>query len=278
MKAKFLPIMLGICLQYSFNSIDLSKIEGWKALDEALTYNRENLWEYIDGAADLFLSYGFEQLTSQEFSKDSLIVVVDVYDMGKPLNAFGIYSAERPAKAKRRTVGTEAVISPPYQALMVKDRFYIKVNVSEGKLNDAIAYALLRQIAKILPGLKNYPQEFSLLPGNGLVPFSYNYSKKNFSGLSELNNCISAEYQSEEYGQYTCFAAVGPEKEKVEAMWKTISEKWKKDAANDAVYYRKIPYKGYVGVIRKNNTIMGISGIAKKERLLKMLERLYGSE
>lgn len=275
MKSKFLAILVGLFIQSSFSAIDLSKIEGWKALDEALTYNRENLWEYINGAADLFLSYGFEQLASQEFSKDSLIVMVDVYDMGKPLNAFGIYSAERPTKAKRRAAGTEAVIIPPYQALMVKDRYYVKVNVSEGKLENEAAYALLQKIAHILPGTNSYPEEFSLLPEKNRQPLSYNYTKQNFSGLSELNSCISAEYHSQVHGQYTCFAVVGLDKEEMESIWTTIVARWKRDSISKSeVYYRKIPYKGYVGVIKRNGTILGITGSKKKNHLLRIIEKL----
>ncbi len=275
MKMKLLFIVLLIFLEYAFGSIQLSKIEGWKTLDEPLSYNRQNLWEYIDGAADLFLSYGFEQLISQELEQDSIIVVLDVYDMGKPLNAFGIYSAERPSKAGRRSAGTEAVIIPPYQALMVKGKYYVKVNVSRGKLETEAAYALLQKIAQILPGTNGYPQEFTLLPGKNLRSYSYNYTRKNFSGLSELNGCISAEYQSGDYGSYTCFAVVGLDKEETQSFWTTIASKWKKDTvAKTDVYYRKIPYKGYVGVIKKNGTILGVTGIKEKTHLFEILEEL----
>ncbi len=274
-KAKKLILVLLLSIEYSFAHIDLSNIEDWKPIDERQTYNRENLWEYIDGAADLFLSYGFEQLISQELEQDSIIVVLDVYDMGKPLNAFGIYSAERPSNAGRRSAGTEAVIIPPYQALMVKGQYYVKVNVSRGNLETEAAYALLQEIAQILPGTNNYPREFTILPEKNRQPYSYSYTKENFSGLSELNSCISAEYQSEDYGSYTCFAVVGLEQEETQSIWTTITSKWKKDTVAKAeVYYRKIPYKGYVGVIKKNGTILGITGIKDKTHLFEMLEQL----
>ncbi|HGY54701.1 MAG TPA: hypothetical protein ENK44_03275 [Caldithrix abyssi] len=275
MKVKLLFIVLLIFWEYAFSSIHLSKIEGWKTLDKPLSYNPQTLWEYIDGAADLFLSYGFEHLISQELEQDSIIVVLDIYDMGKPLNAFGIYSAERPSKAGRWSAGAEAVIIPPYQALMVKGQYYVKVNVSRGNLETEAAYALMQKVAQILPGTNNYPQEFTILPGKNRQPYSYSYTKENFSGLSELNSCISAEYQSGDYGSYTCFAVVGLEQEEMQSIWTTITSKWKKDTfAKTEVYYRKIPYKGYVGVIKKNGTILGITGIKDKTHLFEMLEQL----
>jgi len=234
---------------------------------------------YINGAADLFLSYGFERLASQEFTKDSLVVMVDVYDMGKPLNAFGIYCAQRPADETRRQAGTEAVIFPPYQALMFKDRFYVKVNISQGKLENETALDLLQKVAAHLAGTAGYPQECALLPGKDRKPDSFAYSRQRFSGLSELYSCVSAEYQSPGFGSYTCFAVAGLNKDELEAMWETIAGKWKTDSAKgEDICYRLIPQKGYIGAIKKKGTILGISGIRQKSRLFEMMERLKRQE
>ena len=55
----------------------------------------DNLWELINGAAEAFHSCRMEVMLHQNFVLGEAEVTVEIYDMGNPLNAFGIYSAER---------------------------------------------------------------------------------------------------------------------------------------------------------------------------------------
>src|SRR5574340_658280 len=76
-------------------------VPGWPARVESRTYTPQTLYECIDGAADLFLAYGFQTLTHGEYGADDAhLITVDVYDMGAPLHAFGVFSSERPAAVK----------------------------------------------------------------------------------------------------------------------------------------------------------------------------------
>ena len=70
----------------------------WVLRDAPEMFTKQTLFEHIDGQADLFLQYGFEKSIFAIYrnvnSSDNKIDV-DIYDMGGPLNAFGIYSFER---------------------------------------------------------------------------------------------------------------------------------------------------------------------------------------
>ncbi|MEJ2628983.1 MAG: hypothetical protein P8078_10545, partial [bacterium] len=85
-------IILPLTVLFSF---DFPSLPGWQQVGEVKMYHSDNLWEYINGAADHFISYGFEELTYGDISKDELTVTVNVYDMGSVLNAFGIYTSEK---------------------------------------------------------------------------------------------------------------------------------------------------------------------------------------
>ena len=63
--------------------------------EAASFYEPDNLYEYIDGGADVFLLYDFQRLLHQNFKAGKGEITADIYDMGKAENAFGIYSAER---------------------------------------------------------------------------------------------------------------------------------------------------------------------------------------
>ncbi len=81
---------------------------GWVRGGDARCYSPDALYEYIDGAADLYLSYGFKQAVVGDYVKSGEgehWITVDVYDMGAPLHAFGIYGAEKPPDVAEADVG-----------------------------------------------------------------------------------------------------------------------------------------------------------------------------
>jgi hypothetical protein len=60
-------------------------------------YNAENLYEYINGHAEYYLSAGFQSLTVAEYAAEGAQqpeLVVNLYQMGEPLFAFGVLMDE----------------------------------------------------------------------------------------------------------------------------------------------------------------------------------------
>jgi len=75
------------------------EMKGWKRLDSTRVYNAANLYDYIDGAADVFLSYEFQELRVADYeSAGGGLVTVEIYRHKSPVDAFGIYSRERPTE------------------------------------------------------------------------------------------------------------------------------------------------------------------------------------
>ena len=53
-----------------------------------------DLYQYSDGGADVYLDYGLVAMLHQEYKTSSTDITLDIYNMGAPANAFGIYAAE----------------------------------------------------------------------------------------------------------------------------------------------------------------------------------------
>src|SRR5512143_1768289 len=84
------------------------EIRGWQLLDSVQVFSPENLYDYIDGAADLYLTYDFQELKVAEFKRESKeTVIVEIYRHCTPQNAFGIYSQERLANADFLDIGEQ---------------------------------------------------------------------------------------------------------------------------------------------------------------------------
>jgi hypothetical protein len=71
------------------------RLNGWK-LQEQTVYDDSTLYEYINGGAELYLSYGFEKLLNLRYEQsDQPEIIVDIFHMGKSQQAFGVFSHSR---------------------------------------------------------------------------------------------------------------------------------------------------------------------------------------
>jgi hypothetical protein len=272
MKKVLLFLLLFSTCSAGLHGEDFPQIKGWTANNDIIIYRPANLWKYIDGAADSFLSYDFQILKLREFQKSDVIVTVDIYDMGTPINAFGIYSTERPDDAKLLAIGTESVVIAPYSALMLKDRFYVKVMIQQGELSQKDGEDILKDVAASLPGTTEFPSEIKILPQKELMPGTVKYVATGYMGLSEINNVVSANYRTPDGKEYRSFVMVLPKKEQVDETWKHLSGKWQTETQKDkTVLYREVPYEGFIGVIISNGMITGVSGVEEKAKMFKLL-------
>ena len=68
------------------------EITGWKQSGEIQTFVPKTLYEYINGAPDLYLAYDFLELKVAEYQNDKKAsVTIDVYRHKNTIYAFGIY-------------------------------------------------------------------------------------------------------------------------------------------------------------------------------------------
>ena len=83
-------------------------LDGWSRDGEPESYFPESLFEYINGAADVYLSYEFEELATLSYdSGEKSSLTIDIYRHGDLRNAFGIYSQEKSRSADFVSIGTE---------------------------------------------------------------------------------------------------------------------------------------------------------------------------
>ncbi len=76
---------------------------GWAMEGKVATYTPENLYRYIDGEAEIYLPYGFKKAATVRYVKTDTPtagpqekgMVVNIFEMGSLLDAFGIYANYR---------------------------------------------------------------------------------------------------------------------------------------------------------------------------------------
>jgi hypothetical protein len=71
------------------------KVGNYKSDGKDQFYDRQTAFRYMDGAAELYRSYAFKLLMVRRYVKDgSPPIVVELFDMGSPEDAFGVFSFE----------------------------------------------------------------------------------------------------------------------------------------------------------------------------------------
>ena len=247
------------------------EVGGWTQTGDVRVYNAETLWEYIDGAAMLFVEYGVRTCMTADMSATGVSVTADLYEMASPLGAVGVFKRESDGGGVSLTGTTVADVSPPYQARMVKGNTYAKVNVYEGELTESVGRQLLRGLAASLPGETVLPQEFSLLPEEGKVAGSEGYMPGSLLSLTELTDCIYADYEGSEGETWEGFVVLPSA---ASTVWEVLVERWESfEHSGHTVLFREVPYSGMVGVTRTDSGMFGASGAADETQLR---ERLGG--
>jgi hypothetical protein len=166
---------------------------GAKPDGEARFYS-DNLWELINGAAEAFHSYDMEALLHQDFLLGEAEVTVEIYDMGKPANAFGIYSAERSPNREFIELGTQGYIDD-FTLNFLQDRYYVKLSAF-GDDSRTAAEAVARSISQAMGAPGDIPPIFERFPAQARVPNSERLLLQAPLGYSFLAPVFEVSYQS----------------------------------------------------------------------------------
>lgn len=71
-------------------------LDGWTQNANRDMYTPENLFTYIDGGSELYISYGFKKGLACKYNQEGIPEIsVDIFDMGSSANAFGVFSHSR---------------------------------------------------------------------------------------------------------------------------------------------------------------------------------------
>ncbi len=149
-------------------------IAGWEKADSPDLYTPKNLSTYIDGGAELFLSYGFQNALSLKYHDPADNEInVDIFDMGSAPDAFGVFAHSRETIDNRFGQGCE------YAAGLLtfwKDRYYVSILAyPETAEKRDVVFKLGRAIAGEIESDGPLPPIISLLPTENLLPETVRY-------------------------------------------------------------------------------------------------------
>jgi len=144
-------------------------VEGWIKKGEPMVFRGDNLFEHINGGADIYFEYGFVTLIVQQYAKDDKNVTIEIYHMGDPSGAFGIYSYNRHPTLSPVEVGGDGTIHPN-GILFWQDRYYVDFRqFGTNTILESDFLALAKSIEKSIGATAEAPVLMKLLPEQNMV-------------------------------------------------------------------------------------------------------------
>ena len=204
MKINKIPgyIILFICLVFlsiDVKSVDqnltsllpgIDDIESWSPVDSAKRYAGDDLFDYINGGADIYLEYGFVEVIAMEYANiNNKFVQIEIYQMASNESAYGIYSLNKSPNGEIMEIGNEAVLSDYYMILWKDDYIVNLIGYSsdDETIEGIISLAEIIDIKIENKGTK--PGLMGILPEEGLIKNENTFIRGNI-GL--INNYFFA--------------------------------------------------------------------------------------
>jgi hypothetical protein len=193
-------VLVCTLLFYSTSEADSPKsvfpeIQGWTLTAEKTVYTPDNLWDVIDGAADLFLEYSFVDLHIARYQKSAdLEIKVELYRHKTSEDAFGMYSQERYADYHFIDLGVQGYIEKGALDFLA-GTYYVKISTIQSgtEAQDALLM-IAKKVEEHLRQDSSWPPLLRAFPSAGKQLNSEQYIAKNFMGYSFLNKAYVASY------------------------------------------------------------------------------------
>ncbi len=171
-------------------------VENWTIQNKAAFFDSDTLFERINGEAELFFPYGFEQLAVAEYANPKypdVLLAAEVYRMGSPLDAFGIYANYRRPASAAAAIGVEGFISAT-QLMYYQDRFFVRIQVTGAtSLDQRIVLACGRAIAENLPRGAGRPKEIEILQIPSALKRTERYVARSLLGYAFFRRGLIAD-------------------------------------------------------------------------------------
>jgi len=157
------------------------------------TFVGDSLWEYIDGGAELYHTYGFTKVSTADYRSGDVDLVIDLYQFASSDGAYGLYSMLRPDDPDLVTLGVEGYFTGSSLEFVRGEIMARIVGYDESEATGAAIRGLAERIAALLPGTTRHPAMFNLFPHGAAIANTDKIIGAGFLGQSFLNTVFTRD-------------------------------------------------------------------------------------
>ncbi len=273
-----LAINLNCAQENMINLLPAGK-DGWVKSGELEIYDRKNLFDYMDGGAELYLAYDFQRLVVQRYLSDSKdpvkgnSITIEIYQMNSSADVYGLFSFDQ--EGEMVELGQKGIYG--YGLLKFwKDKFFVKILGSQDNLKETI-FKFGTDIDQKMKTEGKPPELLSKIPKDNLIQNSdhffhkqillnnlYFLSDKNILNLSDETDCLLADFKFDEQILKLLLIEY-PDSEKVKNAYESFNRFYLKNQASEKDKIIEIEEGKLVGVdLGKNYLLLVFEGTDKK--------------
>jgi hypothetical protein len=252
---------------------------GWELDGRVETYDPDNVYEKINGAAEQYLAFGFRALHYVTLTRDEIFLTIELYDQGEFPNTLGIFAAQRDPSREVRRQGGVFYYPTPVGAVGGFENYYFKIaGDSTGAEIMAKALELVGLLARLPAAGGGAPLAYTILTdrlGLGLELIAYQRTDVfQFDFLSDV------WFGSVNAGSDTrYFIHEAKDEAAARELFSRLVDEQAYDYAvlareEDRAVLRHEYLETVFAVRRRGNLIFGVDGAESSESSRQMLRRL----
>jgi hypothetical protein len=267
------------CAQENLSNLLPGGRNGWVKSGKPEIYDRKNLFDYMNGGAELYLAYDFQNLVVQRYLSNSKepekknSITVEIYEMNSSADAYGLFSFDQ--EGEMAELGQKGVYG--YGLLKFwKNRFLVRILGSQASLKERIL-EFGADIDRKIKTEGTPPELLSKIPKENLIQNSdhffhkhillnnlYFLSDENILNLSEETDCLLADFRFDEQILKLLLIEY-PDSEKAQNAYESFDKFYLKNKASEKNRIIEIEEGKLVGMdLVKNYLLLVFEGTEKK--------------
>jgi len=269
--------------ELNLNEILPDSLSSWQIAGPDSIYTPTNLFKYINGGAELYFSYGFNQLVNRTYkSQDQSEIILDIFDMGSSYNAFGLFSHARETMDAAYGQGSQYTGG---LLLFWKDRYYISIlaHPETAETKEAVlemAGILDRALTQVGP----LPDIINLLPEQDLIEPSIRYfhhhiwlnsnyfiAHENILHINEDTEAVLAKYTEPDNSYFVLIIQYRNSKAGLKA-YSNFQDKYLQQSPDGQVF--RIEDGTWIASDLINKTFVGLFNAKSKDSIQNKLENI----
>jgi hypothetical protein len=180
---------------------------GWTAQGEIEFYDRESIFDYMNGAGEVYRMYAYREMVVQRMAKEGQPeITIELFDMSTSEDAFGIFCHSR--LSEDTSPGQGATYQPGLLCLWKSRYFACITAMRETPETKKAVYDIAGKIDKLIPNTGPKPAILECLPQDSLDQMSVRYfhlytslnyhyylADQNILKLNEKTEAVIAQYE-----------------------------------------------------------------------------------
>lgn len=238
-------------------------VAGWEPSGAKRQYVADNLFEYKDGSAEGYLSFGFVRMQGITCASGANTLDIDVSEMGDADSAYGMFATNLDSSLPVAKIGMGGQVQRQ-SASFAKGKYYVElVEVAANPDSDdtATMQAFVAKMLGYIEGRETPPAVLEWFAKEDLA--STRMIPESVLGLRELKQGYVAKYK---LGQAFIVQEASPEA--AAAVLKSLRERFEGATpakVGDEAFQAKVKYLDGICIFRKGKTIAGYANLSGPE-------------